>query len=50
MPSNCAQCKRMLGQFFKGPICAETCLKSFGFVTPDCNKPVSLTAYLRNTY
>ncbi|XP_073972965.1 salivary peroxidase/catechol oxidase-like isoform X2 [Rhodnius prolixus] len=47
---NCAQCKRMLGQFFKGPICAETCLKSLGFVTPDCNKPVSLTAYLRNSY
>ncbi|BES91935.1 eclosion hormone [Nesidiocoris tenuis] len=47
---NCGQCKRMLGQFFRGPACAITCLKTNGLVSPDCNDPLTVKVYLKKLY
>lgn len=33
---NCAQCKKMFGNYFEGQLCAEACLKFKGKVIPDC--------------
>ncbi|XP_011300811.1 eclosion hormone [Fopius arisanus] len=33
---NCAQCKRMFGEYFEGQRCAESCLKFKGKSIPDC--------------
>lgn len=33
---NCAQCKKMFGNFFEGQLCADSCVKFKGKVIPDC--------------
>lgn len=33
---NCAQCKKMFGNFFEGERCADSCVKFKGKVIPDC--------------
>lgn len=33
---NCAQCKKMFGNYFEGQLCADACVKFKGKVIPDC--------------
>lgn len=33
---NCAQCKKMFGNFFEGQLCADSCVKFKGKIVPDC--------------
>ncbi|KAF6213355.1 hypothetical protein GE061_011074 [Apolygus lucorum] len=48
--ANCGQCKRMLGPFFKGPACATMCLRTNGVISPDCNDPLTVKAYLKRLF
>lgn len=49
---NCAQCKKMFGNFFEGQLCADSCVKFKGKVIPDCedlgNKKKIYHVTLRN--
>lgn len=33
---NCAQCKKMYGNYFEGQMCADACVKFKGKIIPDC--------------
>ncbi|KAE8741976.1 Eclosion hormone [Frankliniella occidentalis] len=43
---NCAQCKRMLGDYFHGQLCAETCVELGGASIPDCQDVDSIRPFL----
>ncbi|XP_016662241.1 eclosion hormone-like [Acyrthosiphon pisum] len=43
---NCAQCKKMLGDYFEGPLCADTCVKFKGKMIPDCENIDSIAPFL----
>ncbi|KAG8196760.1 hypothetical protein JTE90_014493 [Oedothorax gibbosus] len=43
---NCGQCKKMYGDYFLGQRCAEECIKTGGYLVPDCNEPSSIMRYL----
>ncbi|CAO1400339.1 unnamed protein product [Diamesa hyperborea] len=43
---NCAQCKKMFGNYFEGQLCAEACLKFKGKVIPDCEDLSSIAPFL----
>ncbi|XP_073952232.1 eclosion hormone isoform X2 [Choristoneura fumiferana] len=43
---NCAQCKKMLGAWFDGPLCGQTCIKMRGHVIPDCENYASIERYI----
>ncbi|CAH4032269.1 unnamed protein product [Pieris brassicae] len=43
---NCAQCKKMLGAWFDGPLCAESCLKFRGKLIPDCEDFASIAPFI----
>ncbi|XP_030369442.1 eclosion hormone [Scaptodrosophila lebanonensis] len=44
--NNCAQCKQMLGDYFQGQSCAESCLKFKGKAIPDCQDIASIAPFL----
>ena len=46
--NNCAQCKRMFGDYFQGQSCAESCLKFKGKAIPDCEDIGSIAPFLNN--
>ncbi|XP_068625413.1 eclosion hormone-like [Battus philenor] len=43
---NCAQCKKMLGGWFNGPLCAESCIRHRGKTIPDCEDFASIAPFL----
>ncbi|CAH2059687.1 unnamed protein product, partial [Iphiclides podalirius] len=43
---NCAQCKKMLGSWFEGPLCAESCIRHRGKLIPDCEDFASIAPFL----
>ncbi|GBP53500.1 Eclosion hormone [Eumeta japonica] len=43
---NCAQCKKMLGPWFEGQLCADTCIKFKGKLIPDCEDLGSISPFL----
>ncbi|VVD02283.1 unnamed protein product [Leptidea sinapis] len=43
---NCAQCKKMLGAWFDGPLCAEACIKFRGKLITDCEDFGSIAPFL----
>ncbi|XP_049871142.1 eclosion hormone [Pectinophora gossypiella] len=43
---NCAQCKKMLGAWFEGPLCAESCIKFRGKRIPECEDFASISPFL----
>ncbi|XP_053605624.1 eclosion hormone isoform X2 [Plodia interpunctella] len=43
---NCAQCKKMLGAWFDGPLCAESCIKFKGKLIPECENFASISPFL----
>ncbi|XP_022165924.1 eclosion hormone-like [Myzus persicae] len=43
---NCAQCKKMLGDYFEGPLCADACVKFKGKMIPDCENVDSIAPFL----
>ncbi|KAL0832230.1 hypothetical protein ABMA28_001680 [Loxostege sticticalis] len=43
---NCAQCKKMLGAWFEGPLCAESCIKYKGKLIPECEDFASISQFL----
>ncbi|CAG4964690.1 eclosion hormone-like [Colias croceus] len=43
---NCAQCKKMLGAWFEGPRCAESCIKFKGKMIPECENFASIAQFL----
>lgn len=43
---NCILCKKMLGNFFEGHLCADTCLKYKGKMIPDCEDIASISPFL----
>lgn len=45
---NCAQCKKMLGSYFEGQLCADSCVKYRGTVIPDCEDIESITPFLNS--
>ncbi|XP_055379977.1 eclosion hormone [Condylostylus longicornis] len=47
--NNCAQCKKMFGDYFQGQTCAESCLKFKGKSIPDCEDIGSIAPFL-NTF
>ncbi|XP_022205784.1 eclosion hormone isoform X2 [Nilaparvata lugens] len=47
---NCGQCKQMFGHYFHGQACAESCLASKGFNSPDCNNPKTLRGLIVRLY
>ncbi|XP_075144575.1 eclosion hormone [Haematobia irritans] len=44
--NNCAQCKKMFGDYFQGQTCAESCLKFKGKAIPDCEDLPSIAPFL----
>ncbi|XP_029715739.1 eclosion hormone-like [Aedes albopictus] len=44
--NNCAQCKRMFGEFFEGRLCAESCIQFKGKMVPDCEDINSIAPFL----
>uniref|UniRef100_A0A1B0C0M1 Eclosion hormone n=1 Tax=Glossina palpalis gambiensis TaxID=67801 RepID=A0A1B0C0M1_9MUSC len=44
--NNCAQCKKMFGDYFQGQSCAESCLKFKGKAIPDCEDIGSIAPFL----
>ncbi|XP_039970307.1 eclosion hormone [Bactrocera neohumeralis] len=44
--NNCAQCKKMFGDYFQGQTCAESCLKFKGKAIPDCEDIGSIAPFL----
>ncbi|KAJ0177903.1 hypothetical protein K1T71_006776 [Dendrolimus kikuchii] len=47
---NCAQCKKMLGAWFEGPLCAESCIKNRGKMMPECENFASISPFLNKLY
>ncbi|XP_071451484.1 eclosion hormone-like [Hetaerina americana] len=45
---NCAQCKKMYGEYFEGKLCAEACLKFKGELVPECTDMASIAPFLNN--
>ncbi|KAF7992721.1 hypothetical protein HCN44_005065 [Aphidius gifuensis] len=43
---NCAQCKKMYGDYFSGPRCADDCVKFKGKTIPDCEDTDSIASYI----
>ncbi|CAH0674083.1 unnamed protein product [Spodoptera exigua] len=43
---NCAQCKKMLGAWFEGPLCAESCITFKGKLIPECENFASISPFL----
>ncbi|XP_047531861.1 eclosion hormone [Vanessa atalanta] len=43
---NCAQCKKMLGAWFEGSLCAESCIKFKGKLIPECEDFASIAPFL----
>ncbi|CAO1400308.1 unnamed protein product [Diamesa hyperborea] len=43
---NCAQCKKMFGNYFEGQLCADACVKFKGKVIPDCEDLSSIAPFL----
>lgn len=43
---NCAQCKKMLGAWFEGPLCVESCIKFKGKLIPECEDFGSIAPFL----
>ncbi|CAO1401102.1 unnamed protein product [Diamesa serratosioi] len=43
---NCAQCKKMFGNYFEGHLCADACVKFKGKVIPDCEDLSSIAPFL----
>ncbi|KAL4085035.1 hypothetical protein QTP88_027873 [Uroleucon formosanum] len=43
---NCAQCKKMLGDYFEGSLCADSCVKFKGKMIPDCENIDSIAPFL----
>nr|ALM30319.1 eclosion hormone precursor [Chilo suppressalis] len=43
---NCAQCKKMFGAWFEGPLCAESCIKFKGKLIPECEDFASISPFL----
>ncbi|KPJ17853.1 Eclosion hormone [Papilio machaon] len=43
---NCAVCKKMLGEWFEGPRCAEACIRHRGTPIPDCEDFASIAPFL----
>lgn len=43
---NCAQCKKMLGSWFEGPLCAESCIRLKGRLIPECEDFASIAPFL----
>ncbi|KAG8258760.1 eclosion hormone-like [Homalodisca vitripennis] len=48
--NNCGQCKEMLGSYFNGQACAEFCLATDGFFSPDCNNPTTVRNFLKRLH
>ncbi|XP_058826780.1 eclosion hormone-like [Topomyia yanbarensis] len=44
--NNCAQCKKMFGEFFEGHLCAEACIQFKGKMVPDCEDIHSIAPFL----
>ncbi|XP_062555120.1 eclosion hormone-like [Armigeres subalbatus] len=44
--NNCAQCKKMFGEFFEGRLCAESCIQFKGKMIPDCEDINSIAPFL----
>ncbi|KAG7170699.1 eclosion hormone-like 1 [Homarus americanus] len=42
---NCAQCKIMYHDHFKGGLCADLCVQSGGKFIPDCGRPQTLIPF-----
>ncbi|XP_033226440.1 eclosion hormone isoform X2 [Belonocnema kinseyi] len=43
---NCAQCTKMLGPYFEGALCADTCVKLKGKIIPDCEDANSIEPFI----
>ncbi|KAF4516768.1 hypothetical protein B566_EDAN004607 [Ephemera danica] len=43
---NCAQCKKMFGDYFEGQLCADWCVKYKGKVVPDCEDVDTIAQFL----
>lgn len=43
---NCAQCKKMLGSWFEGQLCAESCIKYKGKLIVECEDFASISPFL----
>ncbi|KAJ6637157.1 Eclosion hormone [Pseudolycoriella hygida] len=43
---NCAQCKKMYGNYFEGQLCADACVKFKGKIIPDCEDIGSIAPFL----
>ncbi|XP_072950002.1 eclosion hormone [Epargyreus clarus] len=43
---NCALCKKMLGAWFEGPLCADSCFKYKGKLIPECEDYGSISRFL----
>ncbi|XP_065078945.1 eclosion hormone-like [Ochlerotatus camptorhynchus] len=46
--NNCAQCKKMFGEYFEGHLCAESCIQFKGKMVPDCEDINSIAPFLTN--
>ncbi|KAM3966981.1 eclosion hormone [Aphomia sociella] len=43
---NCAQCKKMLGAWFNGPLCVESCVNFKAKLIPECENFASISPFL----
>ncbi|XP_059477015.1 eclosion hormone [Neocloeon triangulifer] len=43
---NCAQCKKMFGDYFEGQMCADWCVKFKGKLIPDCEDIDTIAQFL----
>ncbi|XP_065339609.1 eclosion hormone [Cloeon dipterum] len=43
---NCAQCKKMFGDYFEGQMCADWCMKFKGKLIPDCEDIDTIAQFL----
>ncbi|KAJ8724328.1 hypothetical protein PYW08_015802 [Mythimna loreyi] len=43
---NCAQCKKMFGKWFDGPLCAESCFIQKGKWYPECEDINSIGPFI----
>ena len=44
---SCRVCKDLYGQHFQGHLCAHTCVRLRGRITPDCKDLLSIAPFLR---
>jgi hypothetical protein len=44
--NNCAQCKKMYGEYFNGQKCGDACIRFRGKVIPDCADMQSISPFL----